>query len=77
MLSYCLAAFQELMEHGFITWDNLASNKFIKKVILWLIFFLLFWIHEETFKPHYIEGQITQKNLANTLKNPIVILKIL
>ena len=32
MLSYCLAAFQELMEHGFVPWDNLASNKFIKKV---------------------------------------------
>eukprot|EP00794_Sanderia_malayensis_P019162 gene19162-21082_t len=32
MLSNCLAAFQELMEHGFITWDSLASNKFIKKV---------------------------------------------
>eukprot|EP00112_Aurelia_sp_Birch-Aquarium-sp1_P016466 Seg3736.2 transcript_id=Seg3736.2/GoldUCD/mRNA.D3Y31 product="Engulfment and cell motility protein 1" protein_id=Seg3736.2/GoldUCD/D3Y31 len=32
MLSYCLASFQELMEHGFVSWDNLASNKFIKKV---------------------------------------------
>ncbi|XP_065065282.1 engulfment and cell motility protein 2-like isoform X2 [Rhopilema esculentum] len=32
MLSYCLAAFQELMEHGLVPWDGLASNKFIKKV---------------------------------------------
>lgn len=32
MLSYCLAAFQELMDHGFVPWDNVASNKFIKKV---------------------------------------------
>ena len=32
MLSYCLAAFQELMEHGFMPWDQVASNKFIKKV---------------------------------------------
>ena len=32
MLSYCLAAFQELMDHGLIPWDDVASNKFIKKV---------------------------------------------
>jgi len=32
MLSYCLAAFQELMDHGLIPWDDVASNKFVKKV---------------------------------------------